>query len=64
MRVHLTLPNIVSLFLNSAGNDFIFFPSPYVVKQRIPPLVKNFIFFANRNNSKNIMGPLGDIPVL
>ena len=30
-RVHLTFPNIVSLLLNSAGNDFIFFPSPYVV---------------------------------
>ena len=31
VRVHLTCPNIVSLFLNSAGNDFIFSPSPYAI---------------------------------
>ena len=33
MRVHLSFPNIVSLFLDSAANDFIFFPSPYVIIQ-------------------------------
>ena len=34
MRVHLTFPNTVSLFLDSAGNDFIISPSPYVIKHQ------------------------------
>ena len=38
VRVHLTFPNIVSLFLDSAGNDIIFFPSPYVIIHQYFPV--------------------------
>ena len=37
------LSNIVSLFLDGAGNDFIFFPSPYIY---------NKILFFNRFNDR------------
>ena len=51
--MRLTYLNIVSLFLDSAGNDSIFFPSPYLIIQRIWPFNKNFMLFVNRNTPTN-----------